>query len=72
LINAQINRDRNLRLQYLAGFQLNTNVQWAIYDDMVSYRRFPENIFVGTGVFSILARKAIEETVSPRHDGAQN
>jgi spermidine synthase len=72
LVNAQINRDRNLRLQYLAGFQLNTNVQWAIYDDMVGYRRFPENIFVGTGAFSLLARKAIEETVSTHRNGEQN
>ena len=39
LAGAEINRDRNLRLQYLAGLQLNQYLGGRIYGDMVSYRR---------------------------------
>jgi spermidine synthase len=45
LADAQINRDGDLRLQYLAGFALNTSQENAIYGDMLRYRRFPENLF---------------------------
>jgi spermidine synthase len=71
LEGAQINRDQNLRLQYLAGMQLNTNLQRAIYDDMATYRQFPESIFVGTGIFSHLTRKAIEQSMLSRQEGVQ-
>jgi len=39
LAGAEINRDRNLRLQYLAGMQLHQYLGGRIYNDMVSYRR---------------------------------
>jgi spermidine synthase len=46
LADAQINRDRNLRLQFLAG--LANNVYDArIHADMLVYRRFPEEMFTG-------------------------
>jgi spermidine synthase len=48
LADAQINRDRNLRLQYLAGLGFNQYNQVAIYSDMLQYRRWPENLFVGS------------------------
>jgi spermidine synthase len=48
LADAQINRDRNLRLQFLAGASLNTYDQAGIYSQMLQYRRFPEGLFVGT------------------------
>jgi spermidine synthase len=70
LEGAEINRDRNLRLQYLAGMQLNMNLQKAIFDDMASYRQFPEKLFVGTGIFSRLTRKAIEQSLSPHQEAA--
>ncbi|HVX40815.1 MAG TPA: fused MFS/spermidine synthase [Gemmatimonadaceae bacterium] len=47
LSDAQINRDGNLRLQYLAGMGLNTYDNARIYADMLRYRRFPDNLFVG-------------------------
>ena len=47
LVDAEINRDSNLRLQYLAGMGLNSYQNAGIYDDMLKYRRFPENLFVG-------------------------
>jgi spermidine synthase len=49
LEGAEINRDRNLRLQYLAGLGLNLNQSQAIHDELLTYRQFPEGLFVGTG-----------------------
>jgi spermidine synthase len=48
LEHAEINRDRNLRLQYLAGLGLNGNQGIGIYEDMLAYRRFPADLFVGS------------------------
>jgi spermidine synthase len=48
LKDAEINRDRNLRLQYLAGIGLNAPAEQAIYRNIFKYRRFPEGLFVGT------------------------
>jgi spermidine synthase len=47
LENAQINRDRNLRLQYLAGMGLNVNLGGPIYDDIISHSRLPTPMFEG-------------------------
>ncbi|MBN2318753.1 MAG: SAM-dependent methyltransferase, partial [Acidobacteria bacterium] len=46
--NAQINRDRNLRLQYLAGMGLNSDISTAILDSILSYYRFPDELFLGS------------------------
>jgi spermidine synthase len=46
LAGAEINRDGNLRLQYLAGLALNKSMEGAIYNQMLTYRRYPENLFV--------------------------
>jgi len=48
LQDAQINHDRNLRLQYLAGLSLNEYDQQAIYAQMLRYRRYPDHLFVGS------------------------
>ena len=48
LANAQINRDSNLRLQYLAGLALNTSKEDAIYRQILSYRRLPSQAFAGS------------------------
>ena len=48
LANAQINTDRNLRLQYLAGLGLNRFEQADIYSGMAQYRKYPEGLFVGS------------------------
>jgi len=47
LKDAEINRDRNLRLQYLAGFRSNWYQSEGIYSGMVVYRKFPEQLFTG-------------------------
>jgi spermidine synthase len=48
LKDAQINRDSNLRLQYLAGMTPNALEYGNIHDEMLVYRKFPENLFVGS------------------------
>ena len=45
LEGAEINRDGNLRLQYLAGFALNNTKEGEIYGRMLMYRRYPDNLF---------------------------
>ncbi len=49
LEDADINRDRNLRLQYLAGLGINRYEQDLIYRQMLSYITYPEELFVGPG-----------------------
>jgi spermidine synthase len=46
LRNVPLNRDRNLRMQYLAGLGLNLDDAAAIYAGLLAYRRFPEDLFV--------------------------
>jgi spermidine synthase len=48
LVDAEINRDSNLRLQYLAGMGLNSYQNAGIYDEMQRYRKFPDNLFQGS------------------------
>jgi spermidine synthase len=45
LSGAAINRDQNLRMQYLAGIGLNADDSAAIYAGMLAYRRFPADLF---------------------------
>jgi spermidine synthase len=46
--DASINRDRNMRLQYLAGLSLNTYKADPIYVNMTKSARYPENLFTGS------------------------
>jgi len=46
--DAQINRDRNLRLQYLAGLGFNLYQQASIYENMIKYKHYPDSLFVGS------------------------
>jgi spermidine synthase len=49
LQDAAINRDRNLRLQFLAGMGLNLYQSDVIYSAMLQYaRRFPDELFTGS------------------------
>ncbi len=49
LEGAEINHDRNLRLQYLAGLSLNMEQEGVIYQMILGQRRFPQELFVGKG-----------------------
>src|SRR5206468_10114291 len=59
LKDAMINRDRNLRLQYLAGMGLNLYQSATIYSTMLSYSRYPETLFVGSDAPKQTLREAI-------------
>ena len=49
LRNASINRDRNLRLQYLAGLSLDLYQADVIYADMLrNVSKMPEDLFTGS------------------------
>jgi spermidine synthase len=48
LAAAEVNRDRNLRLQYLAGLGVNLYEADGIYRDMAQYRTYPEGLFTGS------------------------
>ncbi|MES2176786.1 MAG: fused MFS/spermidine synthase [Gemmatimonadota bacterium] len=47
LADAQVNRDRNLRLQYLAGLGANKYEQASIYADVLSNGRWVDGMFTG-------------------------
>ena len=59
LQDAQINTDRNLRLQYLAGMGLNAYEGETIYDKILAYRKFPETLFTGSPAQKLKLRDAI-------------
>ena len=48
LTDAEVNTDRNLRLQFLAGFGVNAYEQAAIYRAILSYRQYPGDLFAGS------------------------
>lgn len=58
LKDAQINRDRNLRLQYLAGRGLNLYEAGTIYAEMLPFAQDPKNVFRGSDATlqSLMAR----------------
>jgi spermidine synthase len=49
LQGAEINEDRNLRLQYLAGLGYNEFLGTEIRDEILDYRTFPSDLFTGSG-----------------------
>ena len=59
LADAIINRDRNLRLQYLAGMGFNLYESEAIYADMLRYSQYPDDLFVGSDQTKMALRNAI-------------
>jgi spermidine synthase len=48
LADAQVNRDRNLRLQYLAGFSLNRYDQATIYTNVLANGHWVDGMFSGS------------------------
>jgi spermidine synthase len=60
LVDAQVNTDRNLRLQYLAGMNHNRSEQDIIHRQMLEYRTWPEDLFVASPERLQALRFAIE------------
>jgi spermidine synthase len=48
VIGAELNRDGDLKLQYLGGWGINSAMEDYLYRQMMSYRQPPSNIFTGT------------------------
>ncbi len=59
LQGAEINRDWNLRLQYLAGLALNRSQEGTIYGNILSYKRFPSNLLTGSAETMQAVQQAI-------------
>lgn len=61
LADAAINRDRDLRLQYLAGLGFNEHLGRDIYQDLLQYRRFPDDLFIASEPNLSWLRNAVEQ-----------
>jgi spermidine synthase len=48
LKDAVINRDRDLKLQYIAGLENNSYDNASIFEEITKYRKFPEDLFVAS------------------------
>ncbi|HEX8026875.1 MAG TPA: fused MFS/spermidine synthase [Vicinamibacterales bacterium] len=48
LADAEINRERHLRLQYMAGLAANTDQRFGIFQAILGYRRYPADLFVAS------------------------
>jgi spermidine synthase len=59
LADAQINRDRDLRLQYLAGLGLNLYQSGPIYADILRHKKYPDGLFSGSEETMEKLRQAI-------------
>ena len=55
-----LNEDLNMRLQYLAGLGLNSIIAPQVYREILSYRKFPEDLMVGSGA----GMDALHESIS--------
>jgi spermidine synthase len=65
LADAEINRDGNLRLQYLAGLGLNSSLEATIYAHMLGYLQYPENLFFGSEESQTAMREALADKKNP-------
>jgi spermidine synthase len=68
LKGAAINRDRDLRLQYLAGMANNVYDK-TIYEGMLAYRRFPDDLFAASGEWMNRLRQVVARERPPNGEG---
>jgi spermidine synthase len=59
--DAQINTDRNLRLQYLAGMSFNSQLGERILSEILEHYRFPVQTFVGSAESVQTLKQALEQ-----------
>ncbi|MCG6955192.1 MAG: fused MFS/spermidine synthase [Gemmatimonadetes bacterium] len=60
LQGAEINRDGNLRLMYLAGLRLNRYDQTSIYQEILSYQSVPPGLFRGSPGTVMMLREMMD------------
>jgi spermidine synthase len=58
---AQINTDQNLRLQFLAGLGLNTDMGETIVSSILAHYRFPDQSFVGSTEAVEALKRALDQ-----------
>jgi spermidine synthase len=63
LSDAAVNRDRNLRLQYLAGLGFNLYQSDAIYRNMIKESQYPEGLFTGSPQTLTALRETINQAL---------
>ena len=61
---AQINTDRTLRLQYLAGMWLNSYMGERVLSGIVAHYGFPDQTFVGSPESLEVLKQALDRRVS--------
>lgn len=61
LADAEINRERHLRLQYLAGLAANVDQRFLIFQSILNYRRYPADLFVASAETEAQLRSWYEE-----------
>lgn len=59
LRDAEINHDKSLRLQYLAGLEFNADESVAIYNAMLRHRVYPEYLLHATGDRELVLRSLL-------------
>jgi spermidine synthase len=65
--DAQINRDKNLRLQYLAGMWFNSYEGTSILQSILAYYKFPKNLFAGSPEHIENLKQALENEGRREH-----
>ena len=69
---AQINTDRNLRLQYLAGMWLNSDIGDQILASILTHYQFPDQTFVGSPeTLNTLKQALVQEGRKPSTGSAE-
>ncbi len=66
LAGAEINRDRNLRLQYLAGIGKTSFEMEEIYRELDSFRKFPDALFAASPAWKDELRRTLDTPPAPR------
>jgi spermidine synthase len=71
LRDAEINTDRNLRLQYLAGLGVNEYEAASIFRSMIAETRYPEHMFEGSAETLAALRRHIARELDAARPGFQ-
>jgi spermidine synthase len=66
LSGVEINRDRNLRLQYLAGLELNSYQSEQIYREILSRSTYPADLFVASPGQTAALKEALARAATAR------
>jgi spermidine synthase len=65
---AQLNRDKDLRLQYLAGWGINSQLEGELYRQILSYARVPTDLFEGSPA---VVQRLLRELAAASNGGTQ-